>query len=262
MIKPAFLKAQTLKSRQMGQTSLFLRRLIFSTVDRLAKNRYGEDYPIRCLQTSVAVQSLLASLGIRSELWLGALCAAGPHEDPTAATWAGFWGQDHHVWLRTEFNELVDLSVSQLHLHPRSIRDDGIAMPPVWWDDIGGWPPIIRYLPDSRIGEVSLPAPDETDLAEFRTDIMVAFGEQTKHARVDQITFGPILDNVDTMNRLTAQGHPWLVGALAFLGHGVSFPPWIQAREAELNAAYKLKIRAPSQLAPQVDAIHTRNLTD
>lgn len=257
MIKTAFLKAQTEKSRRESKTSPFLRRLIFSTIEQTAKTRYAADYPVRCLQTSVAAQALLARFGIKSELWLGALCAAGLYTDPPAATWVGFWDQDHHVWLRTEFNELVNLSASQLHQHPRSQRKDGIGMPAVWWDDISEWPSVIRYLPDTWLRAVRLPdAGDQADLEAFEGAVSILTDEHLQNASVEQIAFGPILDNVETMNRLTQAGHPWVRGALAYQNLDVDFPPWVLEREQELVEAHKAGKRATSRLAPRLLAVH------
>lgn len=257
MIKPAFLNAQAGKSRRESKTSPFLRRLIFSTVEQAAETWYAADYPVRCLQTSVAAQSLLARFGVKSELWLGAFCAAGLYADPPAATWVGFWDQDHHVWLRTEFNELVDLSVSQLHRHPRSSRKDGIGMPAVWWDDISEWPSVIRYLPDTCLPAVRLPhASDQTDLEAFVRAVATLADERLESASVEQIVFGSILDNVETMNRLTQAGHPWIRGALAYQNLDVDFPSWILERERELVEAHQAGERAASRLASQLLAVN------
>lgn len=260
MIKPAFLKAQIEKSRRSRRTSSFLRRLIFSSAHEVARNWYADDYPTRCLQTSCAVQALLKRFGIQSEIWLGALCTAGIYTDPPGATWAGFWDQDHHLWLRTEFNEFVDLSASQLHLHARSIRTGGVGMPAIWWDDINQWPSVIRYLPDTRIDSVRLPdAKDQADLEAFCLAVEAFLDQRMNTEAVEQIVFGPILDNVDTLNRLTKQGHPWVCGALAYQNIDAEFPPWIEERERELQEAYLHGQRPPSRLAARHDLLEQRS---
>lgn len=82
-------------------------------------------------------------------------------------------GQDHHIWLTTEYDELVDLSISHCHRHPRSRRTDGIPMPPLWWNDLGQWPPVIRYLPDAPV-RIRLQGEDAADLARLEREVMTA----------------------------------------------------------------------------------------
>ena len=120
---PTFLKRQVARSRAQGRTNSLLRRLIYDVVVRSLQAHYGDNYSDRCLQASDGVRQLLQSLGINSGLVHGAACFsqvyAGP---PVVVSWGGFWEKDHHVWLMTELNELVDITVSQLHLHRAGSR--------------------------------------------------------------------------------------------------------------------------------------------
>jgi hypothetical protein len=251
MIKANFLKSQAAKARTERRTPAFLRRLVGASVDGAARHHYGDAYAIKCLQTSWAVKTLLSDLGIGSRVWLGALCAAEVYEEWGHDGWGGFWGADHHVWLVTEFNELVDLSIAELHRHPVSRRSDGIPIPPLWWETLDSWPPVIRYLPDSVVGNVALSPPEMSDLDAFTEATRARCSSLIAERRVDQISFGPFLESVDSMNRLHETGHPWLTRAIAFQDFGKTFPAWIREREAELIAAFRAGQAAPSRLAAQ-----------
>lgn len=90
MIKHRFIDAQVANSRAAQRTSPFLRRLVVMVVDREARTHYASAYPTKCVQTSVAVQRLLARLGITSRVLLGAFCAAEYYHEPNVAT-LRFW---------------------------------------------------------------------------------------------------------------------------------------------------------------------------
>ncbi|ENM5895723.1 hypothetical protein NTH50_003915 [Vibrio mimicus] len=53
-------------------------------------------------------------------------------ENSIAPRWNGFWGDDHHVWLMTEFGELVDLTIKYLHLYPVTKGNNQLEMPAIW----------------------------------------------------------------------------------------------------------------------------------
>lgn len=207
---------------------------------------------MKCLQTAAATAALLNRFGIKSRLWVGALCAAEVFEDGTA-TWGGFWGQDHHVWLTTEFSELVDLSITQLHRHPKSRRSDGIPIPAIWWNDLGRWPPVLRYMPDSPIS-IGLEGPDRTDLEAFKSRVKEALEAEVARKNVSDIGFGPILENVGTMDLLHDR-NDWLTRAILFQDRNIPFPAWIGRRERELTEAYEKGQLAPSALSQRSDLI-------
>lgn len=251
MIKPAFLAKQVAKSRRDGETSAFLRRLIFFVVDRVARERYGDEYPVRCLQVGCAVQRLLRNVGVRSNLWVGAVCVPGAYRDPEVFSWIGFWDQDHHFWLRTEFGEIVDLSAAQMHLHPRRSRKDGYGMPALWWG-IGRspLPDVLRYLPDTLLPGVQLPdVSEQTDLETFLEAVQRSWDRWLESAKVEDILFSPILDGIDTLNRLVETQHPWASGARRADRLGFALPPWIEARTDELFESYRSGAAPSSPLA-------------
>lgn len=250
MIKPNFIKAQVAKSRANKQVSPFLRRMIASTVDTVARDHYGAAYSTKCLQASCAVHDLLATLGITSQIVVGAMCAAEVFEDPRFGTWGGFWGDDHHVWVTTEFYELVDLSVAEMTKHPRSSRKGGISMPPLWWNDIVTWPSVIKYLPDSVVQKPRFPDPaDNADLDLFLSRVEALWDHTLLQGRVEDVVFTPLLESPSSMNRFHEAGHPWFERAIVFQDQDIPFPAWMLEREQELIIAHREGRRAPTRLA-------------
>ena len=250
MIKAAFIAKQVEKSRHARRTSPFLRRLILSTVDQVALEWYGDDSAIRCLQISSAIQQLLNEVGIRSELWVGALCIPGIGVDAWESGWVGFWDEDHHAWASTEFGELVDLNASRVHLHPCTVRKYKFAMPALWWDELSDLPSVIRYLPDSHLAGLHFPDPGESaDLEHFQEAVGERWRTRLETQSVEAIQFGPVLDGIQTLDRLVDEGHGWAVGAYQFNAAGYPLPPWIEARTDEMRDCIRQGIVPPSRLA-------------
>ena len=133
MIKKRFIGRQIEKSAAGKRTTPFLRRLVFQTVDAVSRSHYAKDYSMKCGQTAAATKMLLAKMGIDSRLTMGAVCFPKILWGGQFAGWTGFWDADYHVWLETEFNEIVDLSISQLHDHPRTIERE-MQTPAIWWE--------------------------------------------------------------------------------------------------------------------------------
>jgi len=238
MIKPGFLQKQVQKSRRDGHTTQFLKRLIFSIVDRALHEHYGGDYPQKCLQSSVGIQMVLKKLGIGSRLWTGSACFAQAYKHaPEKTGWAGFWDRDHHVWLVTEFAEFVDLTISELHLHPSFSRRDAEPIPPIWWDEAARWPRTIAYLPEGAVASVfQFETREETeDLDRFKGLVLSTMGQYLTERRVEDVIYGPILEGENSMNSLHDQGHPYLVKTLIVQQLGIPFPAWVQQRMAELT---------------------------
>jgi hypothetical protein len=248
-----YFAAQGIEAKSMGQTPRALRDLIFRSVDRAAERHYAEAYPMKCLQCSVAIQRLLLRAGIESQLWVGAVCAAEVFEDPTVVGWGGFWGQDHHVWLVTQFHELVDLSIGRLYRHPRRKRTDGVPMPPVWWTDIVTWPPVLKYLADSRT-DVRLDPEETEDLELFLAHVDSTFDACLRQKDIGQSHFGSVLGGPRSMNELYESGDQWVVRALFFQEHSIAMPDWILEREEQLVRAHRNGTRAASRLAGTVES--------
>jgi hypothetical protein len=245
-----FLNAQIEKSFADKQTALFLKRLVFHTVDMCAREHYQSAYSLKCLQTSVATQDCLKNLGIRSQLFAGAVCFAQVFKDESiVGIWGGFWDKNHHIWLYTEFDEFIDLSITQHTQHPACTRSDGIAPPAIWWKNVTRWPSVIHYLPDMPIW-ASAGNPDGVkDLNAFQAMVSSKFHNVIEALEESQIVFPAILEGMESMHALHEQGHPWLVGAKRFEQRGIPFPEWIQMREAELAEARKINQIPPSRLS-------------
>lgn len=230
MIKPAFLKAQVTKAKARRRTPTFLRRLVAQAVDATARAHYGEAYSMKCLQTAKALQTALDRFGIGGRLWMGAFCSVEVYAAAGHDTWGGFWGAEHHVWFVTSFNELVDLSIAELPRHPKQKRADGIAMPAIWWDDMGAPLTVFRYLPDAVVSTIRFP--DQTDM-----DDLAAFDAAVMD--VAEVAFGPLLESSDHAQQLHEQGHPWLNRAIRFQDMEIPFPPWITLRTREIREAHE-----------------------
>jgi hypothetical protein len=233
-MKTTFELNQAAEARLSRRTPEPLKHLIFHIVDQVAKEHYAAAYSMKCLQCSAAVQRLLARASIKSTLWAGAVCAAEVFAEPGMIGWGGFWDKDYHVWLATEFYEYVDLSISQLHHHPCRRRDDGLAIPPVWWSDIERWPCTLTYLPSAPAGFDFTPA-DHDDLKFFFAKVDAAFEMGIADKNIKTIHFGEILNGPDSMNQLYNQKNPWVVNSLIVQELNIPRPDWIIHRENELR---------------------------
>ncbi|SFR37995.1 hypothetical protein SAMN04488073_0110 [Marinobacter gudaonensis] len=241
MIKNSFIKKQIEKSKRERRTSDFLRRLIFFVVEKSLIEHYGDDYSMKCLQSSVVISKILNDLGIKSREFVGAVCVSQVFKDSTRLpSWNGFWGEDHHAWTITEYGEVVDLTISALHAHPMSKEYNQVPMPPVWWGDTEHWPQILRYLPEGAV-KLDLPENDAEDLEEFTARVLKEL-EQTLHNKsVDEVEYSPILHGIDALNKLHESGHPWLRGSYVLQEANIPHPPWVAERERQLMSEYSAK---------------------
>lgn len=236
MITEQYLSDQIEQSKRNRKSTLFLRRFVFRVVDAALREVYGDNYSIRCLQSSVAIQELLTSLGISSKVFLGAVCLSRVSKvDPKDLSWAGFWGEDHHVWVATEWNEYVDLTIAQLHLHPVGDSKNDEPIPAIWWHPADRWPPIIRYIP-TGLAALKLESNDAQNLERLKSAVVRHQAEVMRVAEPTRMLFEPVLFGPDHANDMAMQGHPWLQKSLRFQELGIPFPDWIINREQELIA--------------------------
>ncbi|MBL1141440.1 MAG: hypothetical protein HND53_05340 [Proteobacteria bacterium] len=229
MIKQGYINKQIKKTFKIGQTTSFIKQFVFSVVDRALRERYGKDYSMKCLQSSYAIQSILSSMGIKSTLYTGGVCFAEVYKNEEIMNWSGFWDKDHHVWLLTEFREIVDLTICELHLHPSTSRNDVIPIPPLWWNDLDTWPPVIRYLPEGEIS-IMLPEDEMEDLEEFKTSVLNDKDNMIRQCDINDVKFSPIMEGVKSINILTENGNPWLCQCIKFQDMNIPFPTWVQNR--------------------------------
>jgi hypothetical protein len=231
MIDQSFIDKQVAESREIGSTTIWLRELTFSIVDTALKQHYGADYPVRCLQSSCGIQTVLESFGIRARLTKGAACFSQVNEDePITVSWGGFWDQDHHIWTWTEFNEIVDLTVSQLHLHPGESRRDLTPIPAVWWSEPSRWPGIILYVPEPGVLVPQLPEAEMADLEVFKNRVIDLKLSMIRKSKAEDVCFAPILHGPDSLNDLYQHRHPWVLNSSVVQSENIEMPPWIVHR--------------------------------
>ena len=243
MIKRTFIKKQIEISKRNKSTSPFLRRLILLVVDRSLKLHYGDSYSMKCLQSSVAIRSILDMYKIKSREYVGALCVSQAFErNDKLPNWNGFWDKDHHVWLHTEYGELVDLTINALHLHPASKGSDQLPVPAVWWGDVEHWPKLLKYLPDAAI-KLELPEEEQKDLEAFTRFVKKEYESVLQGSSVNDIKYEPILHGVQSCNELHASGNQWLVKSYILQESNMPYPEWIQNRHNQLMTEYANKTK-------------------
>ncbi|HIF9244650.1 TPA: hypothetical protein ACX6Q3_003313 [Photobacterium damselae] len=241
MIKKAFLDKQAIKAQNERRTPNFLRRLCFTVVENVLRQHYSDSYSMRCLQASLAIASILKKVGIRSQAYTGEVCVSQVFLDNRIApSWNGFWGDDHHVWLMTEFGELIDLTIKYLHLHPATRGNKQLEMPAIWWSDASRWPNIIKYLPQGPIA-VKLPIEEMIDLEVFQIKVDQELSQFMKSNSVQRVVFSPVLYGPESMNDLYSQGNPWVVKSAELQSSVLPYPQRVIERERELLASYKRK---------------------
>jgi len=247
MIKNSFLKKQIEKAQKEKRTPKFLRRLVFLVVDRVLKNHYKDTYPMKCLQSSLAIDMILGKFEIQSKPFIGAVYVSQIFEEENCSpSWNGFWGDDHHVWSYTEFGELVDLTICYLHLHQASKTKKQHPMPPLWWEDTIDWPRVIQYLPQGPV-KAMLPDDEMRDLEIFKKLISNELDAVLKTSSVQEIEFQPILHGIKSMNELHAKGNTWLRKSILVQDLNIPFPSWIEERTAELKRDFTLKTSQEAQ---------------
>ena len=244
MIEMSCITAEVARSRAQQATTDILKRLILSSVDGTAERHYGPAYATKCLQTSAGIKSILADIGIRSKLWLGNVCCAEVcvKNGQKVVYWGGFCEDAHHVWLYTEFGELVDLSISQLHRHPASLEVGGLPIPAIWWGDGITWPKILKYLPKSPI-EIGLNEADMRDLHDFETKARNDFKDKLAISEKESANYPPILSGMASLEELEQLGNLWLREVFLFNNAGNPYPQWVIRRHNELTMAYDTKQR-------------------
>lgn len=116
----------------MNSTPISYIAMISSTVcksaDQITGNR--NDYP---LLVAAAVSKALQNLRIKSQILYGdaAWVEVLSNQQPI---WAGCWGENKHIWVATEFGEIVDLNTSVSYRNRAKGADsDTEFSPPIIW---------------------------------------------------------------------------------------------------------------------------------
>jgi len=241
MIDRNYIKAQFETSKIQGFTSPILCRLCFNIVDEALKVQYESNYSTRCLQSSFGIQKVLKSFGINSKPFRGSACFLQVFgNNPYQACWKGFWDKDHHVFLITEFNEIVDLTIAQLHIHPNETKSDIIPINPIWWHPIDISPKIFKYLPDVPIKE-GLQGTEKEDFDKYLNIVDIKISKIYEKS-LCSINFNNILFGINNYEEIYNCKDSWVNLAERLISTGIELPDWIKMKELELIEKFKKKI--------------------
>lgn len=217
MIKPEFIKRQVQKSFEKKRTQAFLRKLILNTVELSLRETFGDDLSDKCIQGSIGVQHALSLLGISSKLVGGHALVPEVHPDGRAKL-GGFWGTNDHCWLLTEFLEFVDLTITQISNHRKSNETGWIGPPPIWWTAPETLPGVFVYK-FTGIPKLELPEEDNALISALKAKIKERLENTLNNFIVEQVRFGPILEDIDSLETLARQGDPWSNGCCKRMDH-------------------------------------------
>jgi hypothetical protein len=227
MISREEILAAVQESKQSKRTSLLLRRLSFLSAEHAMTSVFGANYSEKCLQASFALQAVLGAIGIESTLWEGEVCVPNVSRiDGCPTGWHGFWGEDHHIWLVTEFAEFVDLSIQQMHVH-RAFGSGSEPMPPLWWRLTDRWPRILAYLPKHPVTPQLTPS-DQAQLEECGRIAERHLADLLLNRRAKSIRYPEILDGIETLTRLCDCKNKWAIGSAFMEQMAVPYPEHIE----------------------------------
>ncbi|MFA6238137.1 MAG: hypothetical protein WC635_12460 [Bacteriovorax sp.] len=234
------LKKEIRTSKKNKRTTLELKKYFFTLTSSLLSNHYGENYSDRCLQASLGIKYLLSCAGIESFLVQGALCIPVIRKEHFEFGWQGFWDQDHHFWLITEFGEHIDLTIHQANIHPAFTGSKQHTPTPIWWNNFSNMPSVLKYLnltiyPAKQSVELQEKEENEA-LQSFLANIK---SKNTKFQReYTQSSFEKILSTSEDMILWENQKDPWLMGLRIYNDNPIEFPNWIVEKEAELQVKF------------------------
>lgn len=212
-----------------------------AAVDRALTVRYGDNASLRCYQSSLGIQQLLRRYGIASDLIHGVVCMPERcDQEGRRLCWGGYFGEDHHVWVRTARRELVDLSITRMHKRPIASARHSAPVPAFWWHE-QPMPSCIVYLSDGPIETREFSGADERDTLEF-----VAMCEGFAHdlrqgAKINRLRYGPVVTGIKDLDALWHSKNPWAETCVFFNAHQFPYPDDIQRRIAERYAPLQQK---------------------
>ncbi len=214
------------------QTPKDLRKKILCATHEALISVYGLNYADLCLQSSLIVKRLLEIQGIRSKLIFGAVCTLGIPENGNVNdfVWFGFWGEGHHFFVCTEYYEIVDLTVSQMHLHKSKSSKKYLQLPAFFIDGAKLSTDLILYLPE--ISTLSGLEGDEL------VKLQLAITKAEEFARTNEISSTIVRNAVfdlDDLERMRDEGHPWVLHSTAFRKLEIPLPSWVINRIEQLK---------------------------
>lgn len=224
-------------SKSTNQISDKLKKVMFCVVSRTLSKVYGENYSTRCLQSSIGIMSIFEMFEIKSLIVEGAVCFATVYGDnPYKFGWSGFWGQDHHYWVMSQFSDIIDLSISQLHIHPSKKISNQTPLLPVWWSPVDVMPSIFRYLPKIYgKAKVGLEGEEKRLLEEFKRQLRIEI--ESGVVNIEDIENTNILTGLHKLDELYVDGNIWIRTVLE-INEMLAFPEWIQKEEKRLIEDY------------------------
>jgi hypothetical protein len=152
--------------------------------------------------------------------------------------WGGFWNEEHHIFAISEFSDLIDLTISQLHLHPNSENRNFFPLLPFWWSPLTKWPPLIKYIPEKN-AELHLNEREMSEIENFLATVSKTADELKTNMQIEEIEQFPLLTGSDSLNYYTEQGNEWLVWAKKIAYKGISLPEAIIEKERAVINSFK-----------------------
>lgn len=225
-------------SREDNRVSIQLVLWIVSIMYRALNEVYGANYSDLCSQSSLCIKHILDRIGIGSGIYRGDVCFRMAYkDDPSVQKWEGFWDPQYHVWVMTEFKELIDITISHLHLHPASSRDDALPIPIIWWQE-EGMPSWFLYIPRDPV-EIELEQKEKDDFEKLIMRADHYYDTETSLEEEPKLPIPPILMGSRTANLLYQQKNPWMVMALDhFENEPLKLPDLMEERDRELRRQY------------------------
>lgn len=232
-----------IKTKENKSSGKLLRNFVFSVIEEALINTYGENYSMRCLQSSLGVQKILNDFGIKSNIQIGSCCFSIVNgTNPYEVNWGGFWDKDHHVWLISEFFEIIDFTISKFHLHPcRKDKKELQQIPAIWWAPADISPPIFRYLPDNPLSIVDprLEGEENENLIRYFAELddikTRRLNLQEKNIELKEFE---TLTGVQKLNEMLDNGNNWIRGSFLIQEKNIPFPDWIREKENKLLTRY------------------------
>lgn len=232
-----YLSEQFKVSLKTNLMPLELKKVIFHIVRNALIKVYGENYSIRCLQSSLAIIEIFNYYKVKSVIVEGNVCFALVYgKNPFQISWGGFWDKDHHYWVMSQFQDIIDLTIAQFHLHPNTLIEDQIPILPIWWTPAEISPKLFKYLPDRYGNPKEQLEKDESDKIKKLKDIILYEIEHgdINLADVDKIE---IVTDMTKLNSLYNNGNIWIC-AVADMNNQIEFPEFIKAKEKILIKDY------------------------
>jgi len=234
-------------------TNIALQHWVLTIVHKAMVDFYGKDYSTRCMECAMGVHRVLAKYDLAGPITMGALCIPMITPDQLLWGWAGFWGLDHHFWATTKKGEIVDLAMSQNHLHPKTSQKNQMQPPAVWFSVKRDWPDVIMHMPQVFLS-AAVSENDQATMEKYleRIDRIEVSMRRRKLREVDVAFSGAALvSGLPDFDRLMGEGDPWCSRAHHFFN--IPKPKWVADRIEELRAGM-LESRLPIASAPIVQA--------